>query len=173
MTGGNSTYTREPITAEVVKSGSELLTYELNGGRTKLAKMLAAHVEKTGKTKTALGAEAKIGKGAFGKYTRGDNTGISLGTLKKLAKLLGISALALSRRILTYKKDAKKPKGKKPNGSSKKLGKLLAALGVGQSELACSFTIGEDRITVERMPGQEGEPVVVEHNGHRLTIAKA
>ena len=176
MIGGNSTYTREPITEEVVKNGSDLPTYELNGGSAKLAKMLTAHVKKTGKTKTELGAEAKVGKGAVGKYARGQNTGISLGTLKKLAKLLGISPLALSRKIIHIKKNAKPTKAAKTSKGVKvprKIQKLMESLGVAPAELACSFTIGDDRITVERLPGQAGEPVVVEHNGHRLTIAKA
>jgi len=167
MTGGNSTYTKDPITEEVIKSGSDLLTYELNGGSKKLAKMLVDFKEKTGKPMTELGQIAKIGKGSFGKYARGQNTGITLGTLKKIAKLLGIPAMKLSKQILGTHKPTKKAMTKQP-----KLDKLLAALGVDQSELACSFTIGDDRITVERMPGQEGQPVIVEHNGHRLTVEK-
>jgi hypothetical protein len=169
MTGGNSTYTRDPITEEVIKTGSDLLTYELNGGSKKLAKMLVDFKEQTGKPMTELGRMAKIGKGSFGKYARGQNTGITLGTMKKIAKLLGVSTLRLSRKIIGKHKAPKKAKKTK----QPKLDKLLKALGVDQSELACSFTIGDDRITVERMPGQEGQPVVVEHNGHRLTVEKA
>lgn len=164
---GNSTYTKLPLTPEMADSGSDYLTFELNGGSARLARLLKAHLEKTGKTAVALEREAKLGSNALGPYARGQRTGITLGTMRKMAKALGMSAFKLGRVVFSKKAGTSSKKKK-----SAELGNLLSALGVDGSALACTFTIGDDQITVERMNGQEGRPVVVEHGGHRLTISK-
>ena len=169
-----STYTIGPITEEAAKDGSQHLTYSLaDGGAKKFSKLLHAYMKKHDKSIVKLAEDVGVSKCIFGRYVRGQNTGIALGTLRKVAKVLGMTTVALGKRIVVDSKNkAKGASTHKQQRVSNKLSKLMAALGVDRSELACSFTIGEDRITVERMAGQEGQPVVVEHNGHRLTVEK-
>jgi len=169
----HSTYTKVPITEEVAKSGSQNIAYELNGGAKKLIRMIEHHTKKTGQSKPTFAKAIGLADSAICAYSRGRHRGISMRALRKFAKAFGMSAFELGQKLKlggNVKAKAGAKNGAKP---PKQIGKLLAALGVGQAELACSFTIGEDRITVERMPGQDEQPVVVEHNGHRLTIAKA
>jgi transcriptional regulator with XRE-family HTH domain len=164
----HSTYTREAITKEVATNGSAQLSYELNGGKQTLSEMLREYMKKHNKTILDLAEDLKMSSTTTGKFVRQQNSGVNMGTLRKFSKLLDVPVVKLSQRLF-----AKHGKPKSQPASKHKLSELLSALGVSQAELACSFTIGDDRITVERMPGQSGEPVVVEHNGHRLTIAKA
>jgi len=166
----NSTYTKAPITEQDAKSGSTALTYELNGGAKVLAKLVERSVTQSGKSKYDFGMDAGLGKSAIYKYSCGRHTGITMGTLRKFAKAFDMSTFALSKKL----KLSTSRKGKK-NGAPEmsKFGELIEALGVNVAESSCSLTVGDERIVVERMPGQDrNQPVIVEHNGHRLTVEK-
>jgi len=165
----HSTYTKAPITKQSSESGSAHLTYELNGGAAVLVKLIGKHIKKNGQTKKSFGEATGIRKAIVYNYSMAKHTGITMGTLRRFAKAFGLSTFALSKKLklsTSGKKQQAKPE-------MPKLGELMEALGVNKAEAACSLTVGNERVTVERMPGQDrSQPIVVEHSGHRLTVEK-
>lgn len=167
-------FTRQQFTAEFAAKGGPAIVYHLNGGSKTLAKLINQHVTKTGQTKDSFARAAGVSTQPFYRYISGKSGGISLQALRGFAKALDTSAFKLGKKLhLAPVAKAKVAAKVKPKKKMPSLNEVMDALGVGQTDLACSVVIGNDRLTVERMKGQEHRPVVVEHGGHRFTIEQA
>jgi len=174
----------QPFTPQMAERGEARMIYHLNGGGKVLAKLVSEHADKDGRTTEEIHKSIGMASCTYYGYRNNARDGISLLSLRRFSKLLGVKPYTLGRKL--HLKAMQSTRGKagvtravtrklksKPKAKKQTLDQIMESLGVGQPELACSVVIGEDRLTVERMKGQTSQPVVVEHNGHRLTIEKA
>jgi len=170
--GRNSRYSRDPITTKVLVSGSAKLVYELNGGKEALAVILKKKMRKAKLNRNQLSIEIGMHPSIVGGWVAQKGTGISMGAIRKVSKVVGMEPIKLCRKV--FGKQVKGGWGKKAKApEAPNLEKLMSDLGVSTAEAACSLTVGDERVTVERMPGQDrSQPIVVEHSGHRLTVEK-
>jgi hypothetical protein len=151
------------------KSGAAM---HLNGGKSVVRDLIRADMKKHGLTIKQFAKKARVGVFIVGKLLRCQSAGIRLNKLHAIVRAAGGGDTRVVMRKIARMNTGPTPGNGKKGHAPKKLQQLISALAAEPSELAASFTIGEDRITVERLPGRESQPVVVEHGGHRLTIAK-
>ena len=147
----------------------------LNGGGVVVQEILKKRLKEMKLTRQAFAEQAGVSVNTINRLVLGKHPGVRVSHLDKVVKAFGGDTKKVIRAIAAKNKRRPKKTGGKPakqKRGKKELGQILSALGIQQSELSCSFTIGDERITVERMPGQADQPVVVEHGGHRLTVAK-
>lgn len=150
------------------KSGAQM---HLNGGKRILRTLIREHMDKHEWSASHFSEQARVGRMLVRKLLRGQQQGIRLNKLNAIVRAVGGKTKDVMKQLM-YPSDKSAPE-KSAKSHSDQLQDMLDTLQLPKQELAAVITIGEDRITVERMPGQETQPVVIEHNGHRLTIAKA
>lgn len=143
----------------------------LNGGKRILRTLIREHMDKHGWSASHFSEQARVGNVLVRKLLRGQQQGIRLNKLNAIVRAVGGKTKDVMKQLM-YPSDKSAPE-KSAKSHRDQLQDMLDTLQLPKQELAAVITIGEDRITVERMPGQETQPVVIEHNGHRLTIAKA
>ena len=152
--------------------------FQLNGGTAVLGKMLKQHVAQTGKTGRAVGKSIGVTSSAFYRLMNGKATGISLLTIRRLSKLLGMMPVQLADKILRRGEETSLlparieqqqlliPETMTAEEAAQLLSEARLQLAVAP---AVTVTINGTQMTFEQLT-KKADPLVVEQPGWRFVV---
>jgi hypothetical protein len=148
---------------ESIEERANNVCFELNGGAAKLSKLINEFLAENHMTLAEFARRSKSNDTFFSTFKAGNATGISVKTISKLAKSLGIKPLELAQRIF--------PSAPMPLAQAEAVEVEAVPVDVREemAKRGVIFAINGVQMLAEQTSA-EAVPAIVEHAGWRMTL---